>query len=73
MTSVVGHRNRLSLVSRPGKEISSADHVRRAPGEIIPGICADPTACKDPVISFLPADGGCRGCQAYSGYGCYEG
>ena len=57
MTSIVGNRNRLSPVSRPGKEISSADHARRAPGELIPGICADPTACKDPVISLLPADG----------------
>ena len=56
MTSVVGHRNRLSPVACPGKEISLADHARRAPGELIPGICADPTACKDPVISFLPAD-----------------
>ena len=57
ITSVVGHRNRLSPVSRPGKEISSADHARRAPGELIPVICADTMACKDPVISFLPADG----------------
>ena len=32
------------------------DHAHRAPGELIPEICADPTACKDPVISFLPAD-----------------
>ena len=28
MTSVVGHRNRLSQVASPGKEIYSADHRR---------------------------------------------
>ena len=57
MTSVVGHRNRLSPVPRPGREISSADRARWVPGELIPEICTDLTACKDPIIPFLPADG----------------
>ena len=57
MTSVVGHRNQLSPVARPGREISSEDRARWVPGELIPGICADPTACKDPIIPFLPLDG----------------
>ena len=33
--------------------MSSAGPARR----LIPGICADPTDCKDPVISNLPAGG----------------
>ena len=49
ITSVVGHRDRLSPVASPGKEISSADHARWAPGELIAGVCADPMACKDPL------------------------
>ena len=46
-----------TVVACLGKETSSADHARRALGELIPGICADLTICKDPVISFLPAVG----------------
>ena len=57
MTSVVGHRNRLSLVTHSGREISSTDHACQAPGELVPGICADTTASKDPMVPFLPADG----------------
>ena len=57
MTSVFDHRNRLSPVARPGREISSADRARWVPGELVPGISADPTASKDPMIPFLPADG----------------
>ena len=52
ITSVVGHRDQLSPVGSCLLGSRRFEEVR-----LIPGICADPTACKYPIIPDLPADG----------------